>query len=206
MKASTIEPPSIAYGWAGSAIEGDESGDLHVVAMLPRGALLAVIDGLGHGPEAALAAREAATILREQAGLPVSELIERCHEGLRKTRGAVMSLVSLDMRSSTIDWCGVGNVESVLFRRSATALPTREAMSTRGGVVGYRLPQLRVSTLSVSAGDTLVLATDGIRNEFTAAVDLEEEPQAIADALLQRYARGTDDALVLVVRCLETTP
>lgn len=206
MNASTTAPPVIAYGWAGAALEGDESGDLHVVAMLPRGALLAVIDGLGHGPEAALAAREAATILRARAELPVSDLIERCHEGLRKTRGAVMSLVSLDMRSSTIDWCGVGNVESVLFRRSATAAPAREAMSTRGGVVGYRIPQLRVSTLSVSAGDTLILATDGIRSDFTAAVDLESEPQAIADALLDRFAKGSDDALVLVARCLETTP
>jgi len=205
MDNSSAVRPIVTWGWAGAALEGDESGDLHVVATLPRGALLAVIDGLGHGAEAAEAAREAATILREHAGAPVSELIELCHEGLRKTRGAVMSVASLDMRSSTIDWCGVGNVEGVLFRRAAAA-STREAMSTRGGVVGYRLPQLRVSTLSVSAGDTLVLTTDGIRNDFTAAVDLDAEPQAIADMLLARYAKGSDDALALVVRCLEATP
>ncbi|HEY3745971.1 MAG TPA: hypothetical protein VGL17_07010, partial [Gemmatimonadaceae bacterium] len=98
MDASTTVRPSIAWAWAGTALEGDESGDLHVVALLPRGALLAVIDGLGHGAEAAAAAREAATILRGHAALPVSDLIELCHEGLRKTRGAVMSLASLDMR------------------------------------------------------------------------------------------------------------
>jgi hypothetical protein len=28
------------------------------------------------------------------------------------------------------------------------------------------------------------------------------EPQAIADQILARYRKGTDDALVLVVRCL----
>lgn len=160
--------------------------------------MLAVIDGLGHGPEAALAARSAAAILRTHATLPVSELIELCHEGLRKTRGAVMSVAALDIRSSTIDWCGVGNVEAVLFRVGRR----HEAVSTRGGVVGYRLPQLKVSTVVVSVGDTLVFATDGIDVDFTSAVVLEAAPQTIADSVLARCAKGTDDALVLVVRYL----
>ena len=82
---------STDWGWAGAGLHGDESGDLYVVVMLPHGALFAAIDGLGHGPEAALAAREAASILRMQAGLPMLELITRCHEGLKKTRGAVMT-------------------------------------------------------------------------------------------------------------------
>lgn len=188
----------VDWAWAGSALEGPDSGDLHVVVPLPRGALLAVIDGLGHGPEAALAAREAADILRAQPALPVSDLIDLCHEGLRKTRGAVMSVASLDIRSSTIDCCGVGNVEGVLFRADRS----REAIATRGGVVGYRLPCLKVSTLTVSFGDTLVLVTDGISSDFTSVVARDAAPQVIADSVLAGCAKGTDDALVLVVRYL----
>jgi serine phosphatase RsbU (regulator of sigma subunit) len=188
----------VAWAWAGSALEAAESGDLHVVVPLPRGALLAVIDGLGHGPEAALAAREAAGILRARAALPVSDLIELCHEGLRKTRGAVMSVASLHVPSATIDCCGVGNVEGVLFHTDGT----REAIATRGGVVGYRLPRLRISTLTVSIGDTLVFVTDGIASDFTSVVELEADPDMIADSVLARCAKGTDDALVLVVRYL----
>jgi negative regulator of sigma-B (phosphoserine phosphatase) len=198
---ATAEPRTIEWGWAGAALEGDESGDLHIVATFPRGALVAVIDGLGHGPEAALAAREAASILEAHAALSVRELVERCHEGLRKTRGAVMSLASLDTRSSTIEWCGVGNVDGVLLRADA-ARRDSEAIGTRGGVVGYRLPALNVSTVAVAAGDVLVLATDGIRGGFSGAVDVDREPQAIADAVLAGCAKGSDDALVLVVRYL----
>ena len=184
------------------ALEAGESGDLHVVAPFDYGALLATIDGLGHGPEAALAARRAAEILRAHAALPVKELIERCHEGLRKTRGAVMSVASLDTRSSTIDWCGVGNVECVLLSADQGASPSCQALSTRGGVVGYRLPPLKSSTISVSAGDVLIFATDGIRSGFVDSIDVEREVQVTADAVLAQWTRGSDDALVFVARYL----
>jgi phosphoserine phosphatase RsbX len=202
--APAREPESIDWGWAGAGLHGAESGDLHVVVMLPHGALFAAIDGLGHGPEAALAAREAASILQMHAGLPVLELITRCHEGLRKTRGAVMSLAELDIRRASIEWCGVGNIESVLLRADTTK--PSETLITRGGVVGYRLPPLRVSTIAASPRDVLVMVSDGIRSGFTEAVDLECQPQAIAEAILDRYAKGSDDALVFVARCPGASP
>jgi negative regulator of sigma-B (phosphoserine phosphatase) len=198
------DPAHIDWGFANAGLHGGESGDLHVVVPLPHGALFAAIDGLGHGPEAALAAREAASILRMHAGLPVLELITRCHEGLKKTRGAVMSLAALDSRSARIEWCGVGNIESVLLRADTTR-PSL-TMITRGGVIGYRLPPLRVSTLSASPRDVLVMVSDGIRSGFTQAVDLECEPQAIAETVLARYAKGSDDALVFVARCPGASP
>lgn len=188
------------WGWAGTPLEEPESGDRHVVVPLPDGLLVAVIDGLGHGVEAAVAAEAAEAVLRAHCLLPVQDLIERCHEGLRKTRGAVLSVASFDSRSSTIDWCGVGNVEAVLFHADPLLVPSREALTTRGGVVGYRLPQLKVSTIRVRAGDVLVLVTDGIDNDFTSSVELDREPQPLADFILARHAKSTDDALVFVAR------
>jgi phosphoserine phosphatase RsbX len=195
-------PPFVDCAWAGAGLQGGESGDLHVIETVHFGMLFAVIDGLGHGPEAALAARVAASILRAHAAIRVQELLERCHEGLRRTRGAVMSLASLDTRSSTIDWCGVGNVEGVLLHVSPTSVRRSEALTARGGVVGYRLPPLKVSTVSVSRQDILILATDGIRSDFAHAVDSELEAQVIADSILSRCSLGSDDALALVVRYL----
>lgn len=199
---STGRSPLVDYAWAGAALHGAESGDLHVVEILPFGVLLAVIDGLGHGPEAALAAGAAASILHENAKLPVLELFEHCHRGLRGTRGAVMSLASLDARSSTIDWCGVGNVEGVLLRGSSSKARKNEALTARGGVVGYRLPPLKVSTVSVLPADVLIFATDGVRADFTRVADPESEPTLIAESILARCATGADDALVLVARYL----
>ncbi|HEX3773988.1 MAG TPA: SpoIIE family protein phosphatase [Polyangiaceae bacterium] len=198
--------PIVEWARAGAPLEGGESGDLEVVVALPGIALLALIDGLGHGPEAALAAREAAAVLRAHAAAPVTELIERCHSALHKTRGAVMSVASLATPSSTIDWCGIGNVEALLFRANGAAARPCEALSTRGGVIGYRLPPIKVSTLPVWTGDLLVFASDGIRPGFSDFVDVESEPQLIADSILARYGRGTDDALVLVARYTGAMP
>jgi phosphoserine phosphatase RsbX len=203
MLRSTRGAPLLEWAWAGAALDGAaESGDLHVVIPLPHGALLAVIDGLGHGPEAAHAARAAASILDGHPTLPVSELFQCCHEGLRKTRGVVMTLVALDAPSSSIEWFGVGNVEGMLFHVDSVGQRSCEAVNARGGVLGYRLPGAKPGTTPIRDGDVLVLATDGLRCEFSAEVALDWEPQAIADWLLQRYARGTDDALALVARYL----
>jgi serine/threonine protein phosphatase PrpC len=207
MVESRAACPILEWGWAGAALDGaTDSGDLHVVIPLPRGALLAVIDGLGHGPEAAEAAREAARVLELRPALPLRDLLELCHEELRRTRGVVMSLMSLDAQSSSMDWFGVGNVEGVLLRATSDHRRIQEAIMARGGVLGYRLPPVKITTTPLLRGDLLVLATDGLRNDFSGEVPLDWEPQAIADWLLQRFSRGTDDSRVLVARYLGGKP
>ena len=207
MTSAEREPLAIEWASAGAALEGEvESGDVHVVAGFDGGVLVGVIDGLGHGPEAAEAAREAARVLEELAGEPLSTLVEQCHQALRKTRGAVMTLASFDERAATMTWIGVGNVEAILLRSGRADPSTREGVALRGGVVGYHLPTLRESSLPVSYGDTLVLATDGIRSGFVAGLAGQGTPQEIADAILARYSRGSDDALVVVARYVGATP
>jgi phosphoserine phosphatase RsbX len=209
MEPMTSRHERLAVDWAsaGAALEGEvESGDVHVVAGFDGGVLVGVIDGLGHGPEAAAAAREAARVLEELAGEPLSTLVQHCHEALRKTRGAVMTLASFDERASTMTWLAVGNVEAILLRSGRADPQGREGVALRGGVVGYRLPTLRESSLPISPGDTLVLATDGIRSGFVAGLPVRGTPQEIADALLAQYARGSDDALVVVARYVGATP
>ena len=56
---------------------------------------------------------------------------------------------------------------------------------------------------SIMRGDTLILATDGIRSDFLGALLPQgDPPQALADHILARWSKQTDDALVLVVRYL----
>ena len=198
----------IEWALAGMALGGNdnESGDRHLIARFPDGVLAAVMDGLGHGPEAASAARQAAGILEASAGEPVIALVQRCHDGLRRTRGVVMSLASFTARDSSMAWIGVGNVETVLLRADPSATRRREAISGRGGVVGYQLPPLRATALPVSRGDTLIMATDGIRAAFTSALSPAPTPQQLADSIMTQHCKGSDDALVLVVRYVGSTP
>jgi len=201
-----INSTLIEWGAAASALPGQAvSGDRFVVAPFPGGVLVAVADGLGHGNEASLAAEIAVATLVKYAAESVIALVQRCHEALLRTRGVVMSLASFNGQDNTMAWMGVGNVEGVLFHADAKASPLRETILLRGGTVGYMLPPLRASVLPVARGDTLIFVTDGIRSSFAGDLALAASaraPQQIADGILSRHSRQTDDALALVARYL----
>jgi len=190
----------ITAAWAGMPLAEGPSGDLPVVISGAKRAIVAVIDGLGHGSEAALAAQVAAEIVSTHAAATVAELCVSCHEGLRKTRGVVMTIASFELGSSVLEWCGVGNVDAVLFHLDPAAPRAREALATRGGVLGHRLPPLKVGSQPLWPGDLLVLASDGIRSGFSEHVQPTADPQTIADQLLETCGKSTDDALVLAAR------
>src|SRR5690242_12027892 len=97
--------PFLEWGIAERPLPGQaESGDRSVVHPRPGGALLAVINGLGHGAGAAEAARVAADELRARAGEPLVELIRHCHEALRRTTGAVMNLAAFRPADGLLSW------------------------------------------------------------------------------------------------------
>lgn len=180
----------------------DTSGDLCVVEQTNDGLLLAVIDGLGHGDEAHTAAMTAAACLKtyDNKSDTLIGIIRRCHESMMRTCGAAMSVALFNAIDSSMTWAGVGNVEAVLLRRENNGL-VRESLLLRSGVVGYRLPLLKTSTIEVKNGDVLIFATDGITSGFTQEINLNEPLKKIADDIIDEYAKGTDDALVLVGRC-----
>jgi negative regulator of sigma-B (phosphoserine phosphatase) len=197
------EKPLLEWSVAARTMSGEiECGDAHLVVESPGGMLVAVVDGLGHGSEAAIAAREAVATLAQHADEPVVPLLQRCHGQLRATRGVVMTLASFRAADATMTWLAVGNVEGFLLRADAAAIPARESVLLRGGVVGYEIPTLRPATHRVAAGDTLVLATDGIRSAFAEGLDVAVPPREMAAGILACHAKDTDDALVLVARWL----
>ena len=147
--------------------------------LFPGGALVAVVDGLGHGELAAVPAETAIEVLERHAREPVVTLIQRCHERLRGTRGAVMSLASFREADSRMTWLGVGNVVGVLLRADPNGVPRQEYLSLRGGVVGDQLPRLDASVIPVARGDTLILASDGVRRDFIGSLRLGESPQRL---------------------------
>src|SRR6478672_13668006 len=119
MMPSTAVPghAALEYGVAARPLRGHkDSGDLSAVIPRPRGVLIAVADGLGHGYEAAVAAKVALVTLTEQAHRPFLELFKCCHEALIKTRGAAMSLASLECHDGAMTWLSIGNVAGLLLR------------------------------------------------------------------------------------------
>jgi phosphoserine phosphatase RsbX len=190
----------IEYAVAEAPLPGQvESGDLHLVAPHPGGVLVAAIDGLGHGYEAAEAARTARATLVEDPSADLADLFVRAHGRLARSRGVAMSLASFGRRG-TLTWLGVGNVEGTLVRTEEQSIRRSDSILLLGGVVGYKLPKLRPSRTTVMPGDTLILATDGIRGGYVAGLPPVVGTQALADRILTEYGKGSDDALVLVAR------
>jgi negative regulator of sigma-B (phosphoserine phosphatase) len=180
----------------------DESGDLYLVTPTARGALAAVVDGSGHGAEAAKAARLAVETLKAHANEGVIPVVLKCHERLKGTRGAVMSVASFDDVENTVTWLGVGNIEGILLRGGLSADPNPETIFLRPGVVGYRLPPLKAVVIPVTSGDLLILITDGIRSDFARQFSIDDQPSQIAEYISSNFQKGNDDGLVLVARYL----
>jgi negative regulator of sigma-B (phosphoserine phosphatase) len=198
----TIRVPLVEYGVAKAALPGQgESGDQHLVRCSKDGVLIAVIDGIGHGQEAASAAKVATTVLESGVDEPIISLVEQCHEKLRSTRGIVLSLASIEPVHGMMTWLGVGNVQGVLVRSDPQKKGNlHEVLLLRAGVVGSQLPPLQAAVLPIARGDTLFFATDGVRINFAESLSARENPQRAADRILKEYGSRTDDALVLVSR------
>ncbi|MGA2284688.1 MAG: SpoIIE family protein phosphatase [Dehalococcoidia bacterium] len=177
-------------------------GDAYLVAERRLGALLAVADGLGHGPEAAEAAERAVGVLKLSTDEDIPSLLRRCDLALKHTRGAVLSLATMDFESCTVEWAGIGNVEGILLRRPVEDGPKHRRLAPQPGVLGDHARTPRTESNPLCAGDTLVFVTDGIVSSFADDLEtlLSSSPERIARHILEESWRGTDDALVLVAR------
>jgi phosphoserine phosphatase RsbX len=194
----------LEFGVAGCIAPGHRvSGDLEVVHYYDQGgaALVAVIDGIGHGEQAAATARLAADTLIAHPQEPPATLLSRCHAALRGTRGVVLSIASIDLRRALFSWLGVGNVSGVVSRGAANVLSAPEELMARPGVLGSGdLPALRAATLPLRIRDTLILATDGISRHFADELTVAASAQVLADDIIARHCARNDDALVVVAR------
>lgn len=92
-----------------------------------------VVDGLGHGEQAAAASGAAIRIFKEQTGiLPPVEMLARIHSGMRATRGAAVAVVNLETNEKTVRFAGVGNISGVVVGGEA-----QRQMVSHAGIVGY---------------------------------------------------------------------
>jgi phosphoserine phosphatase RsbX len=199
----TLITPPIEWAVAERAQRGQsESGDRYFALSTPDAGLVAVVDGLGHGAEAASAAKVAVRALERGAHRPLVQLFRACHQSLIGTRGAVISAAAFTFRDETMTWLGVGDVEGRLLRAPGSGGARTQSLLVRGGVVGSHLPPLAAEVVPIRRGDTLILATDGVRSGFLDGSLPYQEPQVLADLVLTRWGTRTDDALVLVVRYL----
>lgn len=175
-----------------------DSGDFSCVRDLGDGVLLVVVDVLGHGSDAAKAARRFLDVIEVEPIGDLAALFARCDALLRSDRGAVMTAVLVRTNEPLIRYLGVGNVQAVVVRGDNRA--KREWLLIRSGVLGNGIGPLEARTLPVLPGDVVVLATDGVHAAYASSIDPLQTVDRIARAVLDTHATGKDDALVLAAR------
>jgi negative regulator of sigma-B (phosphoserine phosphatase) len=164
-------------------------------------ALIGVLDGLGHGADAAEAANLGVEVLRAARAEPLDVLVQRCHRALSGTRGAAMTLARIDFRTDTLSWVGIGNVAADLVAKHPAGVEVRSSARLAGGIVGYRIPEALTSQqVPIRPGDLLVIASDGIVEDHLDDIDFSAPALVIADRILHSHAKDNDDALVLAAR------
>jgi serine phosphatase RsbU (regulator of sigma subunit) len=174
------------------------SGDGWAVDWDDQACRVAVIDGLGHGPEAARAKDAAIAVLSANPTLRPDEALRRCHLALRGTRGAAISIARIEPLVQRLVYAGVGNVEARLWRDGEQVRPV-----ALRGIVGAALPTIRTFEYSLSDEWTLLLHTDGISARFAGPdvlAAVQNEPLEVVPLLLRDWSRPLDDATALVIR------
>jgi anti-sigma regulatory factor (Ser/Thr protein kinase) len=169
------------------------SGDQALCLRLPGGVVLAVVDGLGHGPLAREAADQAVQALRQAP----EEAPQACDQALRSRRGAAVTVVRRDGDEGLLHQAGVGDVQARVLEASGPAYPFPQGR----GVAGQPTAKWALHSRPFPAGSVLLISSDGLRSGLQ--VDPSElllAPLILAHRLLLRWGRQHDDALVLVFR------
>jgi anti-sigma regulatory factor (Ser/Thr protein kinase) len=178
---------------------GEEAcGDSWAVDLRPGHGVLTVVDGLGHGPEAAEAARVAVRIFEESSSAGPGRILERMHDAMRSTRGAAVAVAEIDAGAGTLRYAGVGNI-------SGSILAGAEARSlvSHAGTVGHQMRKVQEFSYPWTDRSLLVMHSDGVTQRW----DLDRyaglatrDPALVAGVLYRDFSRGRDDSTVLVTR------
>ena len=178
------------------------SGDAVVVHCDDDGVFVAVIDALGHGPNANKLSTRLSGVLSKWLSWVSNPnpngALAVLHELARGTRGAAAAVAWLNSRTLEGSVAGIGNVRCRLFGSVARTVEFRE------GVLGSRMRPITPTSFVMQPADVLLLFSDGVTGRF----GVSEYPSltldrasAIASNIVRRFGKGIDDASCAVMRC-----
>jgi anti-sigma regulatory factor (Ser/Thr protein kinase) len=174
-------------------------GDSWGVEQTDDTTIVLVADGLGHGPEAQAASLEAVRMLHLNPALEPKELIERCHQALRSTRGAAVAVARIDRARGKLVYCGVGNISAQIYSGSKAG----QHLVSVNGTAGHQSQRLQEFNYPWPGHGMLVMHSDGLASSTN--VEAREglalrDASLIAGVLYRDFARGNDDATVVVAK------
>lgn len=172
-------------------------GDACYTRQLDGTVLLCVVDGLGHGEQAEIAATSALAHVADYPGVPLPDLLKGCDVALRSTRGVVMSIAVIDQRSGQMTFAGIGNT------RGAVVGESKIRLRSHPGIVGAGFDTVSTETFLLTPGDLIILFTDGLPWELDLSgydETLLQKPSELTERIIRDWYHGTDDLGLLICR------
>ncbi len=189
-----LEVGAICLPKTGEEVPGDgwlleASGDYRTVM---------VVDGLGHGPNAARAARAATEAFATHPSATPGALMKICHGALAATRGAAGAVARIAPAKKHGSFAGVGNITG----RVETTGERRQLVS-HSGTLGHVMRRVQEFEFDFPAGALLILHSDGLATRWSSEDYpglLGKHAGLIAGVLYRDHNRGTDDVTVVVLK------
>jgi anti-sigma regulatory factor (Ser/Thr protein kinase) len=189
-----LELGAVCLPMSGESVAGDGwllevSGDYRTIL---------VIDGLGHGPNAARAARAATEAFAKHPAAAPGALMEICHAALATTRGAAGAAARVDLTKNQGTFAGIGNIGC----RVETTGERRQLVS-HSGTLGHVMRRVQEFEFPFPAGSLLISHSDGLTTHWSVADYpglMSKHAGLIAGVLYRDHERGRDDVTVVVLK------
>jgi anti-sigma regulatory factor (Ser/Thr protein kinase) len=191
--------PALSYGTICLPYPGERlCGDAWGLANSGSRTVLFAVDGLGHGPSAAEAARCAVTLFRTNSSRPPADILDRVHKGLRATRGAAAAVTEIDLASRSVRHAGIGNIAAWVMTDNGM-----RAMVSHNGILGHQIHRVQEFNYPLPADAIVVLHSDGLSSKWKPDLYpglFRRDTAIIAGVIYRDSVRGRDDSSILVYR------
>jgi anti-sigma regulatory factor (Ser/Thr protein kinase) len=173
------------------------SGDKWLACNVDDSLYCLLVDGLGHGFEAAEAARLACDRFKQNLDLSPSIMLKTLHLALRGSRGAVAGVARIDFKKRQVNFAGLGNITASLMGKLE-----RKYLVSLNGTLGYEARKITEFELPWPNDGLLIMHSDGISSKACeyAETKLLDSAAVLAASVYLHYAKKTDDATVMVAK------
>lgn len=180
------------------------NGDAFIIKKHRNNALAGVIDGLGHGQFAHIAAQKARQYIESHSEQPLELIFRGIGRACRVTRGVVLALARFDWDTGfpegkmELSFASIGNITARVVNS-----PKPFNFVVRRGVIGLSVPNPVFTKHAWNPSLILIIHSDGLRSKWS-WLDFPQltykPPDYTAQQLIKNLALDNDDATVVVVK------
>lgn len=190
---SGLNHTTIAINYPGEKL----CGDGYYIKQTNKGFQIFVGDGLGHGESANEAVETAIKAFRQTVETEPTAILRDIHTKVKKTRGVVATIASVDYKSEVWNICGIGNINTRIYNGLEN-----KTYTPYNGIIGHNIPRtINNTAIPYKRHQIIIMHSDGLRTRWN-LTDLtsifKQSPNIIASAIYKENVRGNDDATILV--------